>query len=155
MPVLFHRSKHQGNISGMTQFKVTVCIHAFPRSSGRVHARQVKGRRIQTTEGGIPGCRPPRLSRPHQGQRCSSSSYSPRRTSTIPGLSSDQGLIVFTHPWSFRARTSDLRHLKTRRRKKMVVTQRKRVKPSLQDARRKIPEAPAPRITGHRLRMTD
>ena len=70
-------------------------------------------------------------------------------------LSSDQQLIVFTHPWSFRARTSDLRHLKTRRRKKMVVTQRKRVKPSLQDARRKIPEAPAPRITGHRLRMTD
>ena len=61
---------------------------------------------------------------------------------------------LFTHPWSFRARASDLRHLKTRRRKKMVVIQRKRVKPSLQDARRKIPEAPAPRIT-HRLRMTD
>ena len=62
--------------------------------------------------------------------------------------------IVTTHPWSFSARASDLRHLKTRRRKKMVVIQRKRVKPSLQDARRKIPEAPAPRIT-HRLRMTD
>ena len=145
MPVLFLTSKHQGNILGMTQVKVA----AETRTRERVF-RVVK-HRIRRHLKGYQAVALRDWPGPIRGREARRA-LDPLNPMVLGSPRHKQS--VFTHPWSFRARASDFRHLKMSRRKKIVVIHRKRVNPSLQDARRKIPEAPAPRIT-HRLRMTD